>query len=74
MSNQTTKRKRKGTKSNKNTTVIKNKEKHGDKDARNKEAKYTDNNDTETEKPFKVVNIYRLLKVKGIERYNVTDK
>ena len=45
-----------------------------EKDARNKGAESTDNNDPETEKPLKVGNIYRFLKVKVIEKYKVTDK
>ena len=45
-----------------------------EKDARNKGAESTDNNDPETEKPLKVGNIFRFLEFKGIENYKVTDK
>ena len=55
-SNKTTKKNRKETNSKKNTTVIKNKEKHVDKDARKKGAESTDNSEPETEKPLKVGN------------------
>ena len=71
-SNKITKKKRKGTNSNKNATVIVNKEKHMDNDARKKVSKLTDNPDPKTEKPLKVENIYRLLMVRGIENYKVT--
>ena len=71
-SNKITKKKRKGTNSNKNATVIVNKEKHMENDARKKVSKLTDSTDPETEKPLKVENIYRLLMVRGIENYKVT--
>ena len=60
--------------SKKDTNVIINKETHVDKDARKKGDESTDNHDPETEKQLKVVNIYRLIKVKGTENYRVTDK
>ena len=42
-----------------------------EKDARKKGSESTDNNDTETEKPLKVGNIFRFLKVKVIEKYKI---
>ena len=42
-----------------------------DKDAVKKGAESTDNPEQETENPLKVGNIFRFLKVKGIENYKV---
>ena len=45
-----------------------------DKDPGKMEAESTDNPEPETENPLKVGNIYRFLKLKGIENYKDNGK
>ena len=73
-SNKTTKNNIKETNSKEKTTSIKSREKNFDKDARKKWSELTDNPERETDNPLKVGNVYRFLKVKGIEKYKVNDK
>ena len=48
--------------------------KNVDKDARKKGSELTENLNPETEKPLKVGNISRFLKVNGVKNYKVIDK